>query len=135
MHVCVFMYMRVYMYVNYLNATAQHGLLHYRGKRAGWRVRKRKRDSFSCHHKPLATSGEQHPITIVDSSGFHRCRHSVTRSRDRTLVNMQRQPTTSRVTKLGILNARSIGNKHAQIVDEIMCGACSSRCIKRNYYL
>ena len=22
-----------------------------------------------------------------------------------------------------------------QVVDEIMCGACSSRCIKRNYYL
>ena len=41
------------------------------------------------------------------------------RSRDRTLVNMQRHRITSRVTKPGILNARSIGNKHAQIVDEI----------------
>ena len=25
--------------------------------------------------------------------------------------------------------------RYGQVVDEIMCGACSSRCIKRNYYL
>ena len=91
--------------------------LHYRDKRAGWRVRKR--DSLSCHHKYLATSRGQLPITIVDSSGFHRYRHSVIRSHNRTPVNMQHHLTTSRVTKLGNLNARSIGNKHTQIVDEI----------------
>ena len=25
--------------------------------------------------------------------------------------------------------------RYGQVIDEIMCGACSSRCIKRNYYL
>ena len=57
---------------------------------------------------------------VGSGSGLHRYRHFVMHSRDRTLVNMQRHLTTTRVTKLGIVNARSIDNKHTQIVDEII---------------
>ena len=41
----------------------------------------------------------------------------------------------SRMRSLVRRNTLFCQARYGQVVDEIMCGACSSRCIKRNYYL
>ena len=95
------------------------GLLRYRGCRAPRRVRIR------VSHRRSVTSSAGHvyqqqrlPTVVENRPPVHRVRLLTSQ---RTLVSIQRE-SFSQTIHCGVLNARLIGNTHAQIADCITCG-------------